>query len=206
MISSRPIFRAALLVVPGGTATSSIVLAQTAAPLFGIKGGLNWSDLLPDGEEVNEENARWGSHAGVFGRVAPSDDLGIQIELLYSTKGTTVVYDGLIDQQISLDLGYVELPLCIAVLLGDVLELHAGGYAGYLFSSNLASEGDLGGSSEDIDRDNFNSVDLGLLGGVGVNLGPAQIGARYSYGLVDLADSDGAKLLLGDARNSAGQL
>lgn len=203
---TRPIFRAALFTLFASAAPCTTMLAQTGANTFGIKGGLNWSNLLPDGDDVNEENARWGFHAGVFGRATPSENLGIQGELLYSTKGTTVVYDGLIDQQVSFNLGYLELPLFVAIRLGDVLELHAGGYAGYLLSSDVTSDGDLGDSSEDVDRDNFNSLDFGLLGGVGVNLGPAQIGARYTYGLVDLADSDGAKFLLGDARNSVGQL
>jgi Outer membrane protein beta-barrel domain len=206
MHTNKLIYRAVLLALLACAAPFSNISAQTAANTFGVKGGLNWSNLLPDGEDVNEENARWGFHVGVFGRVAPSDNIGVQAELLYSTKGTTVVYDGLIDQQIDFNLAYLDLPVFLAIRLGDVLEVHAGGYAGYLLSSDVTSDGDLGSSSEELDRDNFTSIDLGLLAGVGLNLGAVQIGARYTYGLVDLADSNGAKLLLVDARNSVGQL
>ena len=41
-----------------------------------------------------------------------------------------------------------------------------------------------------------------LLEGAGV----IQIGARYEHGLMTIADSDGAKLLLGDAKNACAQL
>lgn len=204
---NRTIYRAAVLALLAVATSNSSVHAQTAANNFGMKGGLNWSNLMPSGDEVNEENARWGFHAGVFDRVALSDGLGAQAELLFSTKGTTVVYDGLlVDPQIDFNIAYAELPLFIAIRMGDVLELHAGGYAAYLLSSDVSSNGDLGSSTDEVDRDDFNTMDYGLLAGAALNLGPAQIGARYTYGLVDLASSDGARLLLGDARNSVGQL
>lgn len=194
----------ALLFLFGGVHTE--LQAQSAANTAGVKGGLNWSNLLANGEDVNDENARLGFNVGVFGRVAPSDALGLQAEMLYSTKGTTVVYDGLIDQEVSINLAYLDLPVFLAIRLADVLEVHAGGYAGYLLASNVSTNGDLGDGSDDLDKDNFKSLDLGLLAGVGINAGPAQIGIRYNYGLVELADSDGARFFLGDARNSVAQL
>jgi hypothetical protein len=188
-------------------ATGPNAQAQTQANTAGIKAGLNWTNLRGGGADVTDENARIGFHAGVFGRVAPSDAIGIQAELLYSTKGSTYTYNGLLlDQEVSFNLGYIELPIFLAIRLADVLEVHAGGYAGYLLSSNVSTSGDLGAGSEALDRDNFNSMDYGLLGGVGVNVGPAQIGVRYLHGLGELASSDGARVVLGDARNSAGQV
>lgn len=178
--------------------------AQQAASTFGIKAGVNMSNLYID--DVEDENARFGFHAGVFGRAAASDAIGIQAELLYSTKGTTIVWDGLIDQEVTFNLGYLDLPVFVVFRLGDAIELHAGGYAGLLLASDVSTSGDLGSDSEDLDKDNFNSMDYGLVGGLGVNLGPVQIGARYNYGLAQLAKSDGAELVLGDAKNSVGQL
>lgn len=180
--------------------------AQLDGNTAGIKGGLNYSNLQNAGENIDDQNARLGFHAGFFGRVAPSDGIGLQAELLYTTKGTKVTWDGLIDQDLTFNLGYAEVPLFVVLRLGDAVELHAGGYAGYLLSSNVKTDGDLGDASEDLDRDNFNSLDYGVLGGLAFNLGSAQVGARYNYGLAKLAESDGAELILGDARNSVAQL
>lgn len=181
--------------------------AQTQGNTAGIKAGINWTNLRGGGEDVTDENARFGFHAGVFGRVAPSDAIGLQAELLYSTKGSTYTYDGLLlDQEVSFHLAYLELPLFVVIRLGEALELHAGGYAAYLLSSNVSTDGDLGSGTDELDHSNFNTTDVGLLGGLGVNLGPAQIGIRYLHGMGKLADSDGARLVLGDARNSAGQV
>ncbi len=173
---------------------------------FGLKGGVSWTNLRGESEEVSDEDMRLGFHGGIFGRVAPSEQLGVQFELLYSQKGTRFIYDGLIDQETTFKLDYIELPVFAAIGVGDMLELHAGVYAGFLVSSSATTEGDLGSDAEDLDRDNFQGMDFGLLGGVGVNLGRAQLGLRYLHGMADIAASDEAKFLLGDARNSAFQL
>lgn len=194
----------ALLLVAASPSAS--LLAQSSGNAVGLKAGVNWSNLRADGADVNDENARFGFHGGLFGRVAAAEHLGVQAELLYSTKGTKVVYNGLIDQETTFNLSYLELPVFVVVGLGDAFELHLGGYAGYLLASDVTTEGDLGSGSEDLDRDNFQDLDFGLLGGIGVNVGPAQIGARYTYGLTKLGASDAADLLLGDAKNSVAQV
>ena len=173
---------------------------------FGVKGGLSWTNLRGEGEDVDDKDMRLGFHGGVFGRVSPSEHLGFQAELLYSQKGTTVIYDGLIDQEATFKLSYIELPVLVAIGIGEVIEVHAGVYAAYLVSSKVSTEGDLGSDADELDRDNFQGADYGLLLGGGVNLGPAQIGLRYVHGLAELAASDNAKYLLGDSRNSAFQL
>lgn len=196
----------ALLLFACGLSFSSHVAAQSSGNDFGLKAGASFSNLRADGEDVGDENMRTAFHAGMFGRLSPSESLGLQIELLYSGKGTTVIYDGLIDQETTFKLSYLEVPVFATIGLGETLELHAGVYAGYLLSSNVSTEGDLGSGTEDLDRDNFQGADYGLLGGLGVNFGPAQIGARYVHGLAKLAASDTADLLLGDARNSTFQV
>lgn len=168
---TKPIFRAAPL---------TFSRAQGAANDFGIKGGLNWSDLLTEGKDVSEEYARWGFNAGEFGRIAATDNAGSQVELPNATKGTTVVHDGHIDQRPPFNLAYAEMPSFLAVRLGDVLELHAGSYAGYQLESDVTSDGDHGSTSPDNDRDNFTSMDFGLLGDAGNSVGQLYI----AFGLV----------------------
>jgi hypothetical protein len=171
----------------------------------GIKGGLNASNLYVD-DNVHDENARIGYHFGFYGQPVSSEAAALQIELLFSTKGTTTIYDEPVDQEISYNLNYIDLPVMAVFKLGDAVELHAGGYASYLVGANIKYEGDLADGTDEIDRDNLKSYDYGLLAGVGVNFGAVQVGARYNYGLVKIADSDAAEFLIGDSKNSYAQL
>lgn len=191
---------AALVVV--GSALSNRVLGQSARA--GIKGGLNVTNLYID--EVDDENARYGFHVGVYGQFLASEAFALQPELLYSTKGNRFVSDGLIDQETKFNLNYIDLPVLAVFKLGPSVELHAGGYVSYLLSSSISTDGDLGSDYDELDRDNFNSVDYGLVGGIGFNVGAIQIGARYNYGLNKIANSDTAEDLLGDSKNSNGQI
>jgi len=185
---------------------TSASLAQ--GPSFGIKGGLNLSNLYST--EVDENNMRAGFNVGVFGRTNIETPIGLQVELLYSTKGNTTNYsafNGLIDQEVDFALNYLELPLMASLRLADgEFELQAGGYVGYLLGSSVSTSGDLGSSSDELSKDKFNSMDVGLVGGAVFNAGALQIGARYAYGLSPIADSNEADFLLGDAKNSCVQV
>ena len=135
-------------------------LAQTAGTTAGIKGGPNWTNLRASGHDISYENARSAMHAGLFARTALSEGLSLQAELLYSGRGSTVEYRSLLfDQSITVNTAYLDVPLLLAIRFGDVLELHGGGYFGYLLSSNVSTTGDLGEAYNDLDRDHFNSVD-----------------------------------------------
>ena len=194
-----------LLVMIAFMLGSASLIAQSGNR-FGLKGGVGLSNLRGEGEDVSDKDMRTVFHGGVFGRMAPNEHFGVQAELLYSQKGTKVTYDGLIDQEVTFQLSYLEVPVFVSIGIGDVLEMHVGAYAAYLLSSNVSTEGDLGSDDEELDRDNFQGADYGLLIGAGANLGRAQLGVRYVHGMADLAASDAADLLLGDSRNSTVQL
>jgi hypothetical protein len=180
----------------------SVSLAQ--GPSMGIKGGLNLSNLYID--DVDDENARVGFNLGIYGQVLSSETFALQPELLFSTKGARDEFNGVIDQEIEFNLNYLDLPLLAVFKLGESAEIHAGGYASYLLNANITTEGDIGGGNDDIDRDHLKSFDYGLVGGFGLNFGALQIGARYNYGLVKIAESDAAELVIGDAKNSVAQI
>ncbi|HEY0976273.1 MAG TPA: porin family protein [Flavobacteriales bacterium] len=183
--------------------TLSVVNAQ--GPSFGLKGGLNFSSL---DVESDDQKGRLGFNAGIFGRTDAEQPLGLQVELLYSTKGSSAEYTtffGLVDQTVDFKLNYLELPVMLAFRPVEILDIHVGGYAGYLLSAQVETSGDLGSGSEDLDADHFQRIDAGLVVGAGLNLGPAQIGARYLYGLTELADSEEARAVLGNAKNACVQ-
>ncbi len=186
-------------------ASTSTVLAQSGNS-FGLKGGISFSNLRGEGQDVSEKNMRTSMNAGIFGRLFAEQPIGLQAELLYSGKGTTVKYSGLIPVTSEFKLNYLELPAFAVIGIGDVLELHAGAYAAFLLATNVSAESDLGSYDADVDRDNFQGADYGLLIGAGVNVGRAQLGARYLHGMAELAASNTAEVLLGNSRNSTLQL
>lgn len=182
----------------------SVCSAKAQEARMGIKGGLNISNLHDN--TVTDENARLGFNAGFYGQILSNDVFALQPELLYSTKGSEYEFDGIANETVKFNLNYLEVPVLAVFKLGKTAEIHAGGYGGYLLGANVSYEGDLGDGGEDLDRDNFNSFDYGLVGGFGLNFGDVQIGTRYNYGLAKLAKTDNAKNVLGDSKNSLAQV
>jgi len=187
-------------------ATSSLMAQSDPNPTarVGIKGGLNVSNLYID--DVNDENARFGFNGGFYGQILSSEVFAIQPELLFSTKGSQADYGGVINSTVRFNLNYLDLPVLAVIKLGPSAEIHAGAYASYLLSANIKYEGNIGNGTDRIDRDQLKSFDYGLAGGLGLNFGAVQIGARYNYGLVKIADSNSARNALGDSKNSVAQL
>ncbi len=187
---------------------SSLLIAQSAHAQndrrMGIKGGLNATNLYMN--DINDENARFGFNLGLYGQILSSDVFAIQPELLYSTKGARWEYTGAIEQNIDFNINYLDLPVLAVFKLGKTAEIHAGPYAGYLLSAKIKYDGDLANGTDNVDRDDLNTIDYGLVGGLGLNFGAMQVGARYNYGLAKIASSDAAKSILGDSKNSNAQL
>lgn len=178
--------------------------AQSSKPAAGIKGGLNASNLYTG--DVSDHNTRFGFHAGVFGQVASSEVAALQLELNYSSKGTMDVRDGFIDQETKFRLNYIDLPVLAVFKLGKAAEIHAGVWGAYLVNANIDSDGDLGDTFDEVDRDNFEAFDYGVAAGIGFNLGGAQIGGRYNLGLNPIARSQSAENIFGNAKNQYGQI
>jgi hypothetical protein len=202
MYSTNKFFQVAI----AATLINCAVHQQTSAQSFGragIKGGLNASNLYID--NVDDQNTRFGFNVGLYGQVLSSDLFALQLELLYSTKGSKAQYGGFVNQEIKYNLNYLDLPVLAVFKVGKIIEIHAGGYASYLLNAEVAYSGFVN-TVDKINRDNLKSFDYGLSGGLGVNFGSVQVGARYNYGLVEIADSNSAKSILGSAKNSCAQL
>ncbi|MEO9871972.1 porin family protein [Ekhidna sp.] len=171
----------------------------------GIKGGFNYSSLYVD--DVEDRKIRPGFHIGVFGQTPLGEATALQTELLYTTAGNRTTYNsGPFDGEVDFNLNYLQLPVLLNFKVADILEIHAGGYAALLLGANTSSEGDFGSSFQELDRDNFESLDFGVAAGVGVNLSALQIGLRYNLGLTEIAKSSSAQDLLGDSKNVVGQV
>jgi hypothetical protein len=168
----------------------------------GLKGGVNFSNL--QNHAGDRASGRIGWHAGFFGQLFASEAFAIQPEILYSTRGNRFRYNnGNINQETNFNFHYIDVPVLAVFKLGRAVEIQAGPYWSYLLGVNIGENNDFNTRG----RNNFNTWDYGLAGGIGVYVGVVQIGARYNYGLRDISRSEDAiRIVGGDARNTFGQI
>jgi len=186
--------------------------SQDLKSRVGIKGGVNLSQLYVDQADVNYENNKIGLHAGLFAKIPFSDFVALQPELLYSNQGSKISYNGssllgIQSGEVRFNLHYVSLPI-LGVITAGPLNFQAGPYVSYLVAADvkdLKSDGTVG-SQQDLDKNDFNSVDYGVAAGVALDVKGFQIGARYNYGFREVGKSDFAGRLTDNSKNSVIQL
>jgi len=153
----------------------ALSFAQTE---FGIKGGLNVSDIVitnyinPDVE--SDFRLKAGLHAGFFINGMLNERVGIAAELLYSEKG--------VNANGSIRLHYITLPLMLQYQLTDHIFGEAGPELGYMFSATS----DYGNVSSTYN----NKFDLGLDGGFRYNTPKLIFGIRYCVGVFSVRDPE----------------
>jgi hypothetical protein len=159
-------------------------------PKFGIKGGLNMSNLYID--NVSDEHVKIAGHIGFYGKLPIARGISLQPELLYTSKGAKTTYNNIAQGsgEYRFNLNYVELPVLLVFNIVKNFNIHAGAYAAYLVSANVKNlrDGTIQGFT-DLNADNFSRSDYGLVGGLGVDIDKFTIGARYSYGLRQVGKS-----------------
>ena len=174
----------------------------------GIRFGLNASNLYI--KQVTDRTPRYGFHAGIFTQLPLIKHvLYLQPELSYTTKGVASAQYNLANVfkgENSFNLNYLELPAMLTIKLGNVVDLQAGPYAGYLLNNSIKSKGDVGFTQVNFTKNDFNTIDYGLAGGLNVYFGNFMVGARYNHGMRPIANSTLSRTFLGDSKNSAGQV
>lgn len=178
---------------------------NTLTPKIGIKGGVNLSNLYVN--DVKDENMKVGYNFGLYAKIPVVKGFSIQPELLYTSKGAKLSYDNAFGTgEYRFNLNYIELPVLAVFNVTPNLNLHAGGYASYLTSANIKNLDKNEGEITDVANlktDNFNRIDYGLVGGIGLDIQNFTIGARYNYGLREVGKSGSiAGQLTKDSKNS----
>ena len=140
---------------------------------FGIKWGANFDNFkLKDAPNVELKNAV-GFQAGVLLQAKiPVIGFGVQPELLYTVKRANV------DSKTN-SIQYFEVPLNVRLGL-NLLLVRPYLMGGPYFSYALKTEGS-------IFKTGINKFDWGIGLGGGVEIWKLQLGARYSWGLQDVA-------------------
>ena len=192
----------------GGTASAQ--QQQTSAERglrakFGLKAGLNLANLYVD--EVQDENFKVGFNAGMYAKLPVTRGLSIQPELIYSNKGAKLTYDNVLfggEGEYRFNLHYVELPVMAVINVVQNFNIHAGPYVSYLAGANITRLNDDNEVNEvtDLKADNFNRIDYGLAGGVGLDFQNLTIGARYNYGLREIGESGLSGRITKNSKNS----
>lgn len=173
---------------------------------FGVKGGVNFSNLYT--ENVEDNNVLTSFNVGVFAALPLTDLIAIQTEVLYSRKGAELVYNNAFAEGTAqFKLNYIEVPVLLKINITDNLNIHAGPYFAYLIDAEVKNDSDSGifDFEESYDNDDFNKFDMGLAAGIGFDFNSFGIGARYNYGLSNVGKERtvlGQTYTIPDAKNS----
>ena len=168
---------------------------------YGAKGGLSIANLY--GDDVSGTDSKIGFTGGGFLGIQASDQIIIQLELLYAMKGTKVDEIGL---ELKVKLNYIETPILIKWMFpteGNVKpSLFIGGAPAFLVSAK--AEADIGGVAVEADIKDFTKrFDFGVVFGGGLDFaagsGTFVIDVRYTLGLTSVDDTGFDK----DVKNKA---
>ena len=190
--------------------------SNNPGPKIGIKGGLNLSQLYVDQPNAEDENMKLGLNFGIFGKIPINNFLAVQPEVLYTNVGSKITYGGsnlenalgIEPGEVRFNLNYVQVPIALAANVGP-LNLHAGPYFSYLLSANVKDleTSDLNTTDiVELDTDDFNRLDYGVMFGVGFDVQGVTIGARYNHGLREIGNSGIAGSLTENSKNGVGQI
>lgn len=179
---------------------------SSISPKFGIKAGLNLSNLYVD--EVEDENMKAGLNAGFYAKLPITRGFSLQPELIYSNKGAKLRYDNFVlgEGEYRFNLHYVELPIMGVINVLPNFNIHAGPYLSFLAGADIKDMNDDGSidNVRDLNADNFNRFDVGVSAGLGFDIQNITLGARYNYGLSEIGKSGSLSgQLTRDAKNSA---
>lgn len=188
---------------------SFITFSANAQSKTGLKFGANFTNLYVD--EVDDNNMKIGFNAGLYHREYLTKNIAIQPEVLFSQKGSSVKYEGGFltgSGTYRYNLNYLEVPVLAMIKLNNFY-VSAGPYAGLLLSVNIKDVDDDGDIQEieNLDRDDFNTLDYGVAVGAGFDFDGGTFGLRYSYGMNELGkEGTFAGQAINNAKNSALQL
>lgn len=166
----------------------SVAAAQTVYPTtFGVKAGVNSSTLSTD-DDALDVSSRWGAAAGLFAGRNISENVGIQLEGLFSQRGAK---DSTSGSDTTLRLTYLDVPLTARFGSTTSNNVHFHAFTGPQLGIKLSAKAkdDFLGTEIDLD-DEVKSWDFGWTVGAGVEMNKISLDARYTMGLTNIDDSD----------------
>uniref|UniRef100_UPI00404B1AED porin family protein n=1 Tax=Fulvivirga sp. TaxID=1931237 RepID=UPI00404B1AED len=171
--------------------TIFIITLLTVADLsyaqhFGLKAGLNYSNVLPD-NGLEYGNYKAGFHGGVYATLKIIESISIRSEILFSQKGYVLELPlGGFTNEIKRTINYLSIPLIIELKPIDRIRFHTGAEFNYQLSAKESPSSPLSGDPNNL----FEKSDIGVLLGLGVRItDKIQSDIRYVHGLSSLNKS-----------------
>lgn len=162
---------------------------------FGIKGGINVSNVYDEEGEDFVANNRVGFYGGVFVSVPLGTYIGLQPEILYSQKGFKGKISGLVNSyDFERTTDYLDIPLQLQIKPIKELTFLVGPQYSYLM--NTKDEFRVGGSGftdeqeEELSTDNIKKNIFGFVVGAEANFSGFLISARAGWDITK-SDADG---------------
>lgn len=159
-----------------------IFLGATKAQVvhFGIKGGLNASNLSVSNNSGNNLDTKIGFNAGLLAHIHAGTNFAIQPEVYYSSEGAQ--YKGSTPKT-TYQLGYINVPILAQYMFGNGFRVEAGPQVGFLVNANTKQKGK---PSVDI-KNSYKTTSFSIPVGVGY-LTSYGLGfdARYNFGISNI--------------------
>lgn len=160
-----------------GTLMTVALMAQHV-PKFGIKGGVNISDI---DWSINMDK-RIAPHVGLMAHIHLAPQWALQPELMYSAEGAKQAVSG---GEVTWKTDYVNIPVMVQYMFNNGFRIEAGPQLGLLVNSEIEDDDDV---EEDLD-DVFKSTNVSLgLGLSYLTYSGFGVGARYNHGLSDISE------------------
>lgn len=158
---------------------------------FGLKGGLNYSNVYDSQGEEFKADAKFGLAAGAFIAIPIGKYLGIQPEVLISQKGFQAT--GMLigkTYNFTRTTTYLDIPILFALKPSEFITLLAGPQYSYLikqrdvFTSSTSSYA----QEQEFQHDNIRKNIFGIVGGLDINLKHLVLGGRVGW---DIQNNNG---------------
>lgn len=152
--------------------------------LFGVKAGLNYSNVYDSQGEEFQADAKYGAAAGIFLSIPIGTFLGLQPELLFSQKGfrgTGRILGG--TYSFTRTTSYLDIPLFFSLKPSEFITIMAGPQYSYLLkqtdvfkngSTTIAQE-------QEFENDNVRKNTLSFAIGMDINLKHIVLGVRSAW-------------------------
>ena len=160
------------------TLLSALITPAFSQTKFGVKGGLNVSNI---GGDAQGNDPKLGFHVGAFVNIKSSDKFAIQPELVFSRQGAQSSENS----KLKVNYDYINLPVMFHFYASQNVFFMTGPQLGILTAAKIKYED----QSASI-KDALNSMDFGLGFGLGVNSDDVTFSARYTLGLSNTSKSD----------------
>ena len=163
--------------------------SPAAAQSIGVKGGLDLSNLsLPEGRFAEDVTAQPGFTGGGLVRFGLGSRLGVQAEVLFSQKRSTL------DETITHDVDMLEVPVLLRyrVFSAGGRPVHA--FGGGFYGSVLSATETVLDQSFDL-KPGISSSDYGAVVGGDIDIwNRLSIDGRYIYGMAKIYNTTGERI------------